>query len=56
MEELKRINAKLARKQIVRIVGGVGTIALGSILIGKCIYQKGKCRHRGCFYWKGFLT
>ena len=38
MEELKRINAKLARKQIVRIVGGVGSIALGSILIGKCIY------------------
>lgn len=41
MEELKRINAKLARKQIVRIVGGVGSLALGSILIGRCIYQKG---------------
>lgn len=41
MEELKRINTKLARKQIVRIIGGVGAVALGSVLIGAGVYIEG---------------
>lgn len=41
MEELKRINAKIAWKQIGRIIGGIGSMIFGTILIGKFTYQKG---------------
>lgn len=41
MEELKRVNAKIARKQIFRIIGGLGSFTLGVILIAKYNYQKG---------------
>lgn len=41
MEELKKLNRKIAAKQIGRIVGGIGFMILGTILIGKHMYQKG---------------
>lgn len=41
MNELKKINSKIAMKQIGRIVGGIGSVVLGTILIGKFTYQKG---------------
>lgn len=41
MEELKKLNGKIAAKQIGRIVGGIGFMILGTILIGKYMYQKG---------------
>lgn len=41
MEELKKLNRKIAAKQTGRIVGGIGFMILGTILIGKYMYQKG---------------
>ena len=41
MEELKKLNRKIAAKQNGRIVGGIGFMILGTILIGKYMYQKG---------------
>lgn len=41
MDELRRINAKIDKQQIGRIVGGIGSIILGVVLIGKLTYQKG---------------
>ena len=41
MDELKKINKQIAVKQIGRIVGGIGSMVLGTILIGKFVYQKG---------------
>ena len=41
MDEIRKVNAKVARKQLGRIVGGVVTVVLGGTLIGKFIYQKG---------------
>lgn len=41
MDELKRINAKINKQQIGRIVTGIGTVILGVVLIGKFTYQKG---------------
>ena len=41
MEELRKINRKLKVKQIGRIVGGIGTVTIGVVLLGKFIYQKG---------------
>ncbi len=41
MEELKKINSKIAAKQIGRIVGGIGCMILGMVLIEKHTYQKG---------------
>ena len=40
MEELKKINRKVAFKQKGRLIGGVGSVIVGMILIGKFIYQK----------------
>ena len=40
MEELRKINRKLKAKQIGRIVGGIGTVTIGVVLLGKFIYQK----------------
>lgn len=41
MDELKKINSKIAVKQIRRIAGGIGSMILGTILIAKFMYQKG---------------
>lgn len=41
MEELKKINAKIAKQQIGRLVCGAGIVILGAILLGKFVYQKG---------------
>lgn len=41
MEELKKINRKVAFKQKGRLIGGAGSVIIGMILIGKFIYQKG---------------
>ena len=41
MDELKRINAKIDKQQIGRIVAGIGSVILGLVLIGKFTYQKG---------------
>lgn len=41
MDELKKINNKIAAKQIGRIAGGIGSMILGMILIEKFTYQKG---------------
>lgn len=41
MEELKKLNRKIAVKQIGRIVGGIGFMVLGMVLIEKHTYQKG---------------
>lgn len=41
MDELKKINSKIAAKQIRRIAGGIGSMILGTILIAKFMYQKG---------------
>lgn len=41
MDEIRKINAKVARKQIGRIVGGTVSVILGGVLFGKFIYQKG---------------
>lgn len=41
MDELKKINSKIAVKQIGRIVGGIGSMVLGMILIERFTYQKG---------------
>ena len=41
MEELKKINRKVAFKQKGRLIGAVGSVIVGMILIGKFIYQKG---------------
>lgn len=37
----KKLNGRIAAKQIGRIVGGIGFMILGTILIGKYMYQKG---------------
>ena len=44
MEELKKINRKVAFKQKGRLIGGAGSVIIGMILIGKFIYQKGITR------------
>ena len=41
MDELKKINTKVARKQVGRLASGVGLAILGVILIGKFTYQRG---------------
>lgn len=41
MDELKKINSKVARKQVRRLTGGIGLALLGVILIGKFTYQRG---------------
>lgn len=41
MEELKKLNRKIAAKQIGRIVGGTVFMILGMVLIEKNMYQKG---------------
>ena len=41
MNELMKINAKIKYKQIGRIVGGLGSMVIGLVLIGKCMYQFG---------------
>ena len=41
MDELKKINAIISKKQIGRIVGGIGSIIIGTILIGRFAKQKG---------------
>lgn len=41
MEELKKINSKVAAKRIGRLIGGTGGVIIGVVLIGKFIYQKG---------------
>ena len=41
MEELKKINRKVAFKQKGRLIGGAGSVIVGMVLIGKFIYQKG---------------
>lgn len=41
MDELKKINAIISNKQIGRIVGGIGSIIIGTILIGRFSKQKG---------------
>lgn len=38
MEELRKINTKIKVRQIERIVGGIGTMTIGVILLGKFIY------------------
>lgn len=40
MEELKKINRKVAFKQKGRLIGGAGSVIIGMILIGKFIYIK----------------
>lgn len=41
MEELKRINARIAKKQLGRIGLGVGSLILGVVCIGRYAYQDG---------------
>ena len=41
MDELKKINAIISKKQIGRIVGGIGSIIIGTILIVRFAEQKG---------------
>lgn len=41
MNELEKINAAIAVKQVGRIVIGVGSVILGTVLIGKFTYQRG---------------
>ena len=41
MDELKRINAKIDKQQIGRLVTGIGSVILGVVLIEKFTYQKG---------------
>ena len=41
MEELKKINSKIAVKQIGRIVGGSCFMVLGMVLVARHMYQKG---------------
>lgn len=41
MDELEKINAKVARMQNVRLVGGIGCMILGIALIGRYTSQRG---------------
>lgn len=41
MDELMKINVRISKQQIGRIVGGIGSVILGAVLIGKYTYQKG---------------
>lgn len=41
MNELEKINAKVKCKQIGRIIGGIGSMAIGLVLIGMYLYQAG---------------
>ena len=41
MEEIKRINSRVAKLQIARLTLGVGGVALGMALLGKYIYHFG---------------
>ena len=41
MDKISKSNDRIAKKQIGRLVGGVASIMLGLILIGKYTYQKG---------------
>lgn len=41
MNELQKVNAKIVKQQIGRLAGGIGTVVLGAVLIGKFVYQKG---------------
>lgn len=41
MNELKKINSKIAAKQVGRLIGGSGCVIIGMVLFGKYIYQKG---------------
>lgn len=47
MKELEKINAKICMQQIGRIAVGLGSVILGSILIGKFTYQKGITDYQG---------
>ena len=40
MDKLTKINSQIAKKQIGRFVGGVASIMLGLILIGKYISKR----------------
>lgn len=41
MEEIRKINKKIANKQIGRFVGGIASVVLAMVLFGKYTYQKG---------------
>ena len=41
MEKLKRINSSIARKQVIRLIGGVGMLACGLWMLADYKYQKG---------------
>lgn len=41
LNELKKINEKIERKQDLRLIGWVACTILGSVCIGKYMHQKG---------------
>lgn len=41
MEEIRKINHSLAKKQIGRFILGIGSVIFGGVLIGKFIHQRG---------------
>lgn len=41
MNELKKINERVAKKQIGRFGLGIGSILFGTVLLGKFMYQLG---------------
>lgn len=41
MEELKKINKIVSRKQVARLVGGIGCVFGSVVLLGRYIYQQG---------------
>ncbi len=41
MEKLKRINSSIARKQVIRLIGGVGMLVCGLWMLADYKYQKG---------------
>ncbi len=41
MDAIKKINAKIAVAQSVRLMGGIASVVLGMILFGRFMYQMG---------------
>ena len=41
MDELKKINSKVAMKQAGRLISGIGSVVIGTLLIGRYMYGKG---------------
>jgi len=46
MDKIKKVNSMIAKKQLGRLIGGIGAGITSLILLGNYIYQKGITREQ----------